>query len=80
MVQYMWDTGSIPTELVWTFLMLILKGKADTQGIGLLEFVWKLTELVINTRIKSAVDFHDVLHGFRAGRRRGTSILELKLS
>ena len=36
--------------------------------------------VVIDTRIKKAVTFHDVLHGFHIGRGMGTSIMELKLA
>ena len=36
-------------------------------------------EAVIDTWIKSVVQFQDVLNGFRAGRGAGTSIMELKL-
>ena len=60
-------------------LVLIPKGNADTREIRLLEVVWKVAEVVINTWIKSAAEFHDVLNGFRAGRGRGTAIMELKL-
>ena len=42
--------------------------------------MWKLVERVIDTCIKAAVQFHDVLHGFHAGRREGTAIMELKLA
>ena len=75
MVQYMWETGSIPTELWWNILVLIPKLTADTWGIRLLEVVYKLVEAVINTIIKSALDFHDFLNGFREGRGAGTAIL-----
>ena len=75
----MWDTGSIPTELGWNVLLFIPKGNADTQGIGLLEVVWKVGEAVINTRIKSVVKLHNVLRGVFTGRGTGTTIMELKL-
>ena len=35
--------------------------------------------VVIDTRIKKAVTFHDVLHRFHAGRIIGTSIVDLNL-
>ena len=60
----MWDTGCIPTELVWSVLVLIPKGNADTWDIRLLELVWKVVEAVIESWIKSVVHFHNVLHGF----------------
>ena len=35
---------------------------------------------MIDTRIKSVVKLHNVLHGFFAGRGMGTAIMELKLA
>ena len=72
----MWETGSIPEELVWTVLVLIPKGNAD---IGLIEVVWKVVGTMIDTRIKSVVQLHNVLYGYHTGRGRGTAIMELKL-
>lgn len=45
-----------------------------------MEIVWKLIEAVIDSRIKAAVVFHDISHGFRAKRGTGTAILEVKLA
>ena len=63
----MWDTGSIPIELGCAVLVLIPKGNAYTWGIGVLELVWKAVEAMIDTHINTVVQFHNVLHGFRAG-------------
>ena len=35
---------------------------------------------MIYTRIKTVVQFHDVLHEFRAGRGTGTAIMDTKLA
>ena len=61
-------------------MILIPKGKADTQGIELLEVLWKVVGSIIDTCIKKAVTFHDFLNGFRAGGRTRTAIMELKLA
>ena len=37
-------------------------------------------EAVIDVRIKKAVMFHDVLHGFHMGRGMGTFIMELNIA
>ena len=76
----MWETRFIPTELVWIVLVLISKGNADTRRIALLEVVWKVVEAVIDTRIKSVVQFHNVLQGFCTGRGIGTAIMDLRLT
>ena len=80
LVQFMWEHITIPTELVWKILVLTSKGNTHTRGIGLLEFLWKLMEAVIDTCTKKAVTIHDILHGFRVGRRMGTSTMKIKLS
>ena len=67
-------------ELGWTMLVLIPNGDVDTRNIGLLEVVCKVMEMVIDNRINLVVQFHDVLHGFCAGRGTGTTIMELKLA
>ena len=46
----------------------------------MLEVVWKVTEAVIDTQIKSVVQVHNVLHKFCARRGRGTAIMELKVA
>ena len=63
-IQFMWETRFIPTELGWNVLVLIPKVNADTRGIGLLEVVWKVVEAVIDTWIKSLVQFHNECTGF----------------
>ena len=57
-------------------LVLISKGNADTWGIGMLYIVWKVAEAVIDTCIKSLVQFYDVVHRFCAGIDTGTNIME----
>ena len=52
----------------------------DTGGVGILEVVWKAVGAVIDTRIKTVVQFFYILHEFQAGRGAGTSIMNLKLT
>ena len=70
----MWENGYIHVELVWIVLVLIPKLNADTGGIGLMEVVWKVVEAVMYIRIKTVVQFHNVLHEFFAGRGRGPQL------
>ena len=67
-------------ELEWTVLFMIPKSSTDTREIGMLEVMWKVVEGVIDTLVKAAVQFHDVLHGFHAGRGTGTTIMDLNIS
>ena len=76
----MWHKGNIPQELLWTFLVLIPKGATNTRGIGLLETLWKVVKALINNRLRTSLQMHGILHGFRAGRGAGTAIMELKLA
>ena len=77
--QFMWQHRDIQRELGWTILVLITKGNTDTKGIGLLESMWKVVEVIINTRLRASVRLHNVLHLFCAGRVMGMEILELNL-
>ena len=60
-------------------MVLIPKGRGDYRGIGLVEVMWKVVAVILNRRLTSSITFHDVLHGFRAGRGTGTATLEAKL-
>ena len=64
----------------WKVLVLIPKGNTDTRGIGLLEFLWKVVEAIIDTHLRASVRLHDILHGFRIGKGTGKVILDLKLA
>ena len=62
----MWEHSTLPTDPIWTILVLLPRLNADTQGINLIEVLWKDVEAVIDTWVKTSVQFHDILHGFRA--------------
>ena len=73
-----WD-GDLAEEATWQAVVLIPKGKGDYRGIGLVEVMWKVVAVILNRRLTSSITFHDVLHGFRAGRGTGNATLEAKL-
>ena len=80
LIQHVWDTGEIPTQLLRIIIVLIPKGNSgDYRGIGLLEVIWKVVERILDARL-STIELHDCLHGFRAGRGCGTGIMEAKLA
>ena len=70
---------TLPINLSWTILVLLLKGNVDTRGISLIEVPWKLVEAIINTWAKIAVKFHDILHGFYSNRGTRTATMELNM-
>ena len=78
LVQTVWETGSIPQQMLWMVVVLIPKGKGNYRGIGLLDQIWKGIEVVMDNRLK-CLELHDCLHGFLAGRGTGTAIMEVKL-
>ena len=43
------------------------------------EVVWKTMAGILNFRLMAAIQFHNILHGFRLGRGTGTASLEAKL-
>ena len=74
LVQHMWRTGEIPQELVWMVLILIPKGTTDTRDIGLLETLWKVVEVLIDTCLRASPQMHKTLHRFREKRGTGMGI------
>ena len=54
-------------------------GGTHFRGIVLVEVPWKAISGIINCRLSSSIHFHDVMHGFRAGRGTSTTTLEAKL-
>ena len=79
LVQTAFREGDLAEESTWQAVVLIPKGKGDSRGIGLVEVMWKVVAVILNRRFTSSITFHDVLHGFRAGRGTGTATLEAKL-
>ena len=74
----LWDRD-LAEESTWQAVVFIPKGKGDYRGIGLVEVMWKVVAVILNSRFTSFITFHDVLHGFRAGRGTGTATLEANL-
>ena len=79
LIQECFEEGVLPMQLPWSTMVLLPKGGGDFRGIGLLEICWKLITSIMDARFKEKIDFHDALHGFRAGRGTGTAIIEAKL-
>ena len=70
----------ISQELVWTVMILYPKGTNNIRGIGLIEIMWKVMEALIDTRLRSILQLHDVLNGLRSRRGTGIAIVELNLA
>ena len=64
---------------MWQARVMTPKGKMNYCGIGLVELMWKIVAEILNFRITASINFHDFLHGFRAGCGTGTATLEDKL-
>ena len=69
----------IPDALMWKTMVLIPKGKREYRGIGLVETIWKVCTSIVNSRLRSSIVLHDVIHGLRQGRGTGTAIMEAKM-
>ena len=79
LVRTMWSKGTLPDQQSWVIIVLLPKGGGDYRGIGLLEPLWKLVEVIMDQRL-NVITLHDSLHGFRAARGTGTAIIEAKLA
>ena len=69
-----WD-WDLAEEYTWQAVVLIPKGKGNYRGICLVEVMWKVVAVILNRRFTSYITFHDVLHGFWAGRGMGNVTL-----
>ena len=76
LIQTCFRERRVPTQMLWSTVVLLPKGNGDYRGIGLLEISWKVIKSIINRRIANKVEFHDALHGFRANRGTGTACIE----
>ena len=66
-------------QATWQAVIVLPKGSGDFHGIELVEVIWKTVSVILGNRLGKAIEFHDVLLGFRANRRTGTASLEAKL-
>ena len=73
------DLVHLAEESTWQAVVLISKGTGGYRGIRLVEVMWKIVAVILNRRLTSSITFHEVLHGFWAGRGTGTATLEAKL-
>ena len=78
-MQTAFRVGDLAEESTWQAVVLTPKGKGDYRGIGLVEVMWKVVAVILNRRFTSSITFHDVLHGFRAGRGTGAATLKAKV-
>ena len=80
LVQNMWESITLPTELICTILVLLPKANVDIRGIGMIEALCKVLEAIIDTRIKTVVVLHDALHVFCTRRGTGAAMMEIKIA
>ena len=65
-------------ECAWQTVVVFPKGNGKFRGISLVEVIWKALPWVMNRWIGASVQFHNLLHDFRAGWGTGTASLEAK--
>ena len=78
-IQVVFWEGYITEALMCKKIVLKPKGKEEYRGIGLVATIWEVCTSIVNSRLRSSIVLHDVLHGFGNVRRTGTAIMESKL-
>ncbi len=78
LLKAVWQNGSVPTQMTWMIIVLLLKGGGNYCSIGLLNPTWKVIEKVMVAQL-SVIELHDCLHGRLLRRGTGTAIMEVKL-
>ena len=76
LIQAAFWEGKLAKEATWQPVVLMPKEKKDYRGIGIMEVMWKVVASILNRQFTASITYHDVLHGFRAGRGTGISTLE----
>ena len=66
-------------EYTWQAVVLLKKGERYYYGIGPEKVVCKVVMAILNFRLTTSIDSHNVLHGFWAGCGTRTTSLEAKL-
>ncbi len=79
LVHLFFEHGEILVQVRWVIIILIPKGYGDYWGIGLIEPIHKMVQLVVDGRLE-IIDLHNCLHSFLSGCGMGTAIMELKLA
>ena len=51
LIQTCFREQQVPTQILWSTVVLLPKGNGNYRGIGLLEISWKVIESIINRRI-----------------------------
>ena len=78
-VKALFRDSNLAEECMWQKVVLISKGKGESQGIGLVKVLWKAVMSLFNCRLTAAIYFQNTLHFFWAGKGTGTFSLKAKL-
>ncbi len=78
LIQATWESGTVPTQMSWVVIVLLLKG-GGYHGIGLLDPMWKVVEKIMVAQM-SCLELLNCLHGGLPGQGTGTAIMEVKLN
>ena len=79
LLQTAFHEGHLAEEATWQVVVMIPKRGGYYRGVVLVEVVWKVVMVTLNSQFTFSIAFHDVLHGLQAGRGTGTSTLKAKL-
>ena len=59
------ETGDLALECTWATIILLTNGGGKYRSV---EVICKAITVIIDWSLAGAVEFHDVLHGFRGWR------------
>ena len=79
LVQVSFGEGCLAEEGTCQLVFLIHKGGGVYRSIFLVEVVWEVVSVILNHWFTASIALHNVLHGFQAGRGKGTTTIEAKL-
>ena len=62
LTQLAFREGEMVEEATWQTVVLILKGKKEYKGIGLVEVTWKVVAAILHRRLTTAITYQLVLY------------------
>ena len=78
LARAIWETGTIPRQMMWAIVILLPRGGGNFRAVGLLKPFWKVLDIIMDNRLH-VVEFHNCLHGSIKGKGCGTAGIEAKL-
>ena len=63
-IQLVFEIGELVLDCTWNNVILLLKGRGECCGIGLIGVIWNVIFIIIDRCLVESIVFHNFLHMF----------------